>query len=127
MSYIDVAVGAGTQVSHRRCVFADYTGWLEDGTRFDTSREAMPGGPPAVPVSFVQGSGKVMRGWELGFEGMRVGGRRRLFIPYTLGYGVSGHPPVIPPRAPLVFDVEVRAVADATRGGECPTWSSVRP
>ncbi len=80
----------------------------------------------------------MIAGWDLGFEGMRVGGKRRLFIPYQLGYGEAGRPPVIPPKAELIFDVELMAVADTLphetmqlpRGTpapppQCARWSDV--
>jgi peptidylprolyl isomerase len=131
---IDITTGTGTPYAPRKCIFTHYTGWLSDSTKFDSSRDALPSGAPVEPVVFVQGSKRVMDGWEVGFEGMRVGGKRRLFIPWQLGYGAKGNPPVIPPRANLVFDVELMAVADtlpragATRssaGTLCPTWSMV--
>ena len=129
---VDIAEGTGTAYAQRRCIYTHYTGWLEDGTRFDSSRDAQPG----EPVVFLQGTRRVMDGWEVGFEGMRVGGKRRLLIPYQLGYGAKGNPPVIPPRANLVFDVELMAVADtiprarasrsSSAAAPCPAWPSVR-
>ena len=81
-----------------------YTGWLLDGTKFDSSREKKP-------LSFEQGKRKVIPGWDAGFEGMRVGGKRRLFIPYQLAYGEKGRGK-IPPKAELIFDVELMDVQD---------------
>ena len=78
-------------------------------TRRATRRAA---GKPRDPISFPQGARRVIAGWDLGFEGMKVGGQRRLFIPYQLAYGEAGRPPVIPPKAELIFDVELMAVAD---------------
>ena len=140
LSYIDNVTGTGTPVSPRRCLFAHYTGWLTDGKKFDSSRDTMPNGLKRDPISFPQGSRRVIAGWDVGFEGMKVGGQRRLFIPYQLAYGEAGRPPVIPPKAELIFDVELMAVADTmvrrpdsvavARPGvaavpQCPTWKSV--
>lgn len=77
-----------------------YRGTLEDGTDFDT----------ASKFEFTLGAGEVIKGWDNGIEGMRVGGKRRLTIPPKLGYGRRGSPPEIPPSATLVFDVELLAV-----------------
>src|SRR5258705_11599493 len=74
--YIDIAVGTGAAVAPRKCLFAHYTGWLTDGTKFDSSRDTTPNGQPRQPISFPQGARRVIAGWDLGFEGMRVGGRR---------------------------------------------------
>jgi peptidylprolyl isomerase len=113
-----------------------YTGWLTDGKKFDSSRDTASGGKPREPISFPQGSRRVIAGWDLGFEGVKVGGRRRLFIPYQLAYGEAGRPPVIPPKSELIFDVELMAVADTLprteptpRGQQapppqCPTWAA---
>ena len=134
---IDVALGTGALAAPRQCYFVHYTGWLTDGKKFDSSRDTMPNGKPRTPLGFPQGFRRVIAGWDLGFEGMRVGAHRRLFIPYQLGYGEAGRPP-IPPKAELIFDVELMAVADTlphpaqqVSAGQtapaprCPTWESV--
>ena len=82
-----------------------YTGWLKDGTKFDSSVDRNE------PLDFVQGRRQVISGWDVGFEGMKVGGKRRLFIPYQMAYGEAGSGP-IPPKAELIFDVELLGVAD---------------
>ena len=139
LTYIDVVQGAGAAVAPRRCLFANYTGWLTNGTKFDSSRDTMPNGKQREPISFPQGSRRVIAGWDVGFEGMKVGGQRRLFIPYQLAYGESGRPPLIPAKAELIFAVELMAVADtlarrpdssANRPATppvplCPTWKAV--
>ena len=141
LRYIDVAPGSGAPAAARKCFFAHYTGWLTNGTKFDSSRDTMPNGQPRTPISFPQGARRVISGWDAGFEGMRVGGRRRLMIPYQLAYGELGRPPVIPPRAELIFDVELMAVTDtlartetpsgppggaqAPAGPRCPAWADV--
>lgn len=134
---IDVALGTGAPAEPRKCFYAHYTGWLVDGKKFDSSRDTAANGSPRAPISFPQGARRVIAGWDSGFEGMRVGGRRRLFIPYQLAYGEAGRPPAIPPKSELIFDVELMAVADtlprsepAPRGQpapppQCPTWAAV--
>ena len=127
---IDIKEGSGAQYVRRACVYTHYTGWLADGTKFDSSRDTSRVGVAAEPVAFAQGRKQVIDAWDAGFEGMRVGGLRRLFVPWRLGYGARGNPPVIPPRADLVFDVELMAIADtlAHRTGPvvCPEWRVVR-
>jgi peptidylprolyl isomerase len=132
LRYIDKLKGTGNVASRRRCFFVHYTGWLTDGKKFDSSRDTTANGTPREPLSFPQGSREVIAGWDLGFEGMRVGGQRRLFIPSQLAYGEVGIPSVIPPRAELIFDVELMAVADTiphpsdnTAVPQCPTWKAV--
>ena len=138
LRYIDVVVGTGAPVEPRKCIYAHYTGWLTDGKKFDSSRDTLPNGKPRPPLAFPQGARRVIAGWDAGFEGMRVGGQRRLIIPYQLAYGELGRPPVIPPMATLIFDVELMGVADtvmhATAPGprpavapppKCPEWSSL--
>jgi uncharacterized damage-inducible protein DinB len=104
LRYIDTRIGTGAVAAPGMEYIVNYTGWLRDGTKFDSSigRE---------PLKFVQGRRLVIAGWEMGFEGMRVGGTRRLFIPYQLAYGEQGRGP-IPPKAELVFDVELLAVKE---------------
>ena len=107
MRYVEVAPGTGDEAEPGQVYAVHYTGWLRDGTRFDSSRDR------GEPIKFEQGKRRVIPGWDAGFEGMRVGGRRRFFIPYQLAYGVKGRPPRIPPRAELIFDVELVGVEPA--------------
>jgi FKBP-type peptidyl-prolyl cis-trans isomerase FkpA len=81
-----------------------YTGWLTDGKKFDSSVDR------GHPFRFTLGVGQVIRGWDEGVAGMKVGGKRQLHIPPQLGYGERGFPPDIPPNAPLIFDVELLEV-----------------
>ena len=99
-----------------------YTGWLTDGTKFDSSYDH----PGAEPITFPQG-GRVILGWNTGFQGMHVGGKRRLFIPYQLAYGETGRPPVIPPKADLIFDVELVSVSDAPPAPPQPPTAPQNP
>ncbi len=136
LKYIDATPGLGAAVVERQCVYVHYTGWLRDGTKFDSSRDTMPNGTPRTPIAFPIGYRRVIAGWDLGFDGMKVGGQRRLFIPYPLAYGEAGRPPVIPAKAELIFDIEVMAVADTMprdaaappRGAspQCPAWTAVK-
>lgn len=106
MRYIEVAIGTGKVAEAGKVFSVHYTGWLLDGTKFDSSRDR------GKPLSFEQGKRKVIPGWDAGFEGMRVGGKRRFFIPYQLAYGEKGRGK-IPPKAELIFDVELMDVQDA--------------
>ena len=99
--YTDVSPGQGDSAMPGRTVTVHYTGWLPDGTKFDSSRDR------GQPFSFPIGAGQVIPGWDEGVAGMKIGGRRKLVIPANLGYGDMGAPPVIPPGATLVFDVEL--------------------
>jgi hypothetical protein len=99
LRYVDLVEGTGPTVPAGATVEAHYTGWLADGTKFDSSRDR--GQPLALPLT------RVIRGWQEGIPGMKVGGRRKLVIPPQLGYGARGAGKVIPPNATLVFDVEV--------------------
>jgi len=133
LRHIDVSIGSGAPVAPRKCVFAHYTGWLTNGTKFDSSRDTMPNGRPRNPISFPQSYRRVIAGWDLGFEGMKVGGKRRLFIPYQLGYGEAGRLPTIPQKAELIFDVELMAVDDTVaapraanaQSPTCRSWADV--
>jgi FKBP-type peptidyl-prolyl cis-trans isomerase len=99
----DLVVGTGAEAVAGRTVEVDYTGWLLDGKQFDSSRGR-------GPFAFALGGGQVIKGWDQGVAGMRVGGTRRLTIPPELGYGLRGFPGVIPPQATLVFEVVLLAV-----------------
>jgi FKBP-type peptidyl-prolyl cis-trans isomerase len=100
----DLNPGTGTTADNGKTVRVHYTGWLENGTKFDSSLDR------GKPFQFVLGGGRVIRGWDEGVVGMRVGGKRRLVIPPALGYGSRGVPPVIPPDSTLVFEVELLEV-----------------
>jgi FKBP-type peptidyl-prolyl cis-trans isomerase len=101
LQYQDVTAGSGAEAHDGQVAVVHYTGWLTDGTKFDSSRDR------GEPFSFPIGAGQVIPGWDEGVAGMKVGGRRKLVIPSNLGYGDMGSPPVIPPGATLVFDVEL--------------------
>jgi FKBP-type peptidyl-prolyl cis-trans isomerase len=102
----DLVVGTGAEAKSGSAVKVDYTGTLVDGTKFDSSKDR------GQPLSFVIGAGQVIKGWEQGVVGMKVGGRRKLTIPSELAYGREGRPPSIPPNSTLVFDIELLFVVD---------------
>jgi FKBP-type peptidyl-prolyl cis-trans isomerase FkpA len=107
LQIVDTRVGTGTEATNGRTLTVHYTGWLYNqnapgnkGTQFDSSVGAQP-------FQLVLGAGRVIRGWDQGLVGMRVGGLRTLTIPPSLAYGSAGSAPSIPPNASLVFDVEL--------------------
>lgn len=102
--YEDLVVGNGKMADPGLAVSVHYTGWLTDGTKFDSSLDRNQ------PFQFTLGQGSVIRGWDEGVKGMRIGGKRKLTIPPDLGYGAQGAGGVIPPNATLVFEVELLGV-----------------
>jgi peptidylprolyl isomerase/FKBP-type peptidyl-prolyl cis-trans isomerase FkpA len=99
----ELVKGKGPEAIRGKTVSVHYTGWLTDGTKFDSS----VGGEP---FSFTLGAGEVIEGWDRGVAGMKVGGTRKLTLAPELGYGAAGAPPDIPPNATLVFEVELLGV-----------------
>lgn len=108
---VDVAVGTGDEIAAGKTAVVHYTGWLFDakapdtkGTKFDSSRDR------GEPFRFPLGAGRVIKGWDQGVVGMKIGGQRRLIIPSEMGYGARGAGNSIPPNATLLFDVELLGI-----------------
>jgi FKBP-type peptidyl-prolyl cis-trans isomerase len=106
LGIIDLAEGSGPGAQTGDQVTVDYTGKLDDGTVFDASSKHQDGA-----FTFVLGTGQVIRGWNEGVVGMKVGGKRRLIVPSDLAYGEEGRPPVIGPNATLTFDIELHNIS----------------
>lgn len=108
LQYEEVQVGQGEAIKKGDTAEVHYTGWLDangkPGQKFDSSVDR------GTPFSFPLGAGRVIKGWDEGVAGMKVGGKRRLIIPPALGYGARGAGGVIPPNAKLIFDVELVAI-----------------
>ncbi len=104
LKYVDQVVGTGEVAVAGKTASVHYTGWLENGKKFDSSVDR------GQPFSFPLGARRVIKGWDEGVQGMKVGGKRKLTIPSDLGYGSSGAGGVIPPNATLIFDVELLGV-----------------
>lgn len=101
LRYTDLKAGRGAAAKHGDTVAVHYTGWLENGQKFDSSLDR------GTPFEFPLGLGRVIKGWDEGVAGMKPGGKRRLVIPPQLGYGERGAGGVIPPNATLIFEVEL--------------------
>ena len=111
LQYVDLVAGEGDSPGPGQVCVTHATGWLLDGTKFWSSRDADAQGR-AEPLRFTLCQGSVIAGWEEGVATMKVGGLRRLAIPPELAYGERGRPPVIPPRATLIFEIELLAALD---------------
>lgn len=103
VEYWDITVGTGATAVAGKTVTVNYTGWLTNGKKFDSSIGKQP-------FSFTLGAGQVIKGWDDGVAGMKIGGKRQLKIPPSLGYGSQGAGGVIPPNATLIFDVQLLGV-----------------
>jgi FKBP-type peptidyl-prolyl cis-trans isomerase len=101
---IDEKEGTGAEAKAGDTVEVHYTGTFKDGKKFDSSKDR------GRPFSFRLGAGDVIKGWDEGVAGMKVGGKRKLVIPYQLAYGENGRPPVIPPKSELTFEVELLGI-----------------
>ncbi len=101
LQYLDLVKGSGREAHVGETASVHYTGWLKDGTKFDSSVDR------GQPFSFRLGAGRVIKGWDEGVVGMNIGSKRKLIIPPYLGYGARGAGQVIPPNATLIFDVEL--------------------
>jgi FKBP-type peptidyl-prolyl cis-trans isomerase FkpA len=104
LQYEDLTEGTGAAVKNGDTVQVHYTGWLTNGTKFDSSLDRRQ------PFSFTVGQGRVIKGWDEGVAGMKVGGKRKLTIPAALGYGARGAGSAIPPNAELIFEVELLGI-----------------
>ena len=104
LQYEDLSEGAGAAAKAGDSIEVHYTGWLANGTKFDSSLDR------GRPFGFQLGAGRVIKGWDEGVAGMKVGGKRKLVIPAALGYGARGASGVIPPNAELTFEVELLGI-----------------
>jgi FKBP-type peptidyl-prolyl cis-trans isomerase FkpA len=104
LKYEDLDAGTGATAQSGQKAKVHYTGWLTNGQKFDSSKDRND------PFEFTLGAGQVIKGWDEGVVGMKVGGKRKLTIPAALGYGARGAGGVIPPNAELIFEVELLGV-----------------
>jgi FKBP-type peptidyl-prolyl cis-trans isomerase len=108
LGYVEIVEGTGRMPKTGDSVSVHYTGWLKSGKKFDSSHDR------GEPLEFPIGRGRVIKGWDEGVAGMRVGGKRKLIIPAHLGYGERGAGGVIPPGATLIFEVELLDITPAS-------------
>ena len=120
LGIVDLVPGTGTEAAKGDAVKVHYVGTLTDGTEFDSSRKH------GEPFDFQLGAGEVIKGWDQGVAGMKVGGKRKLTVPASLGYGTRGSPPVIPPNAALLFEVELLEVTKGKGAGGKPEAAEVQ-
>jgi peptidylprolyl isomerase len=132
--YVDSVVGTGplaessvigTSMADSKIKWytVKYTGWLTNGTKFDSSYDH----PGAEPITFPQGAHRVIQGWDTGFQGMHIGGKRRLFIPYQLAYGESAKGDRIPAKSDLIFDIELVSISDTPPAPKTPPAPPANP
>ncbi len=114
LKYADLAAGQGPNPRDGQVVVVQFTGWLKDGTKFDSTYDR------GRPFGFPVGSGQVIKAWDEAVRTMRVGGKRRLIVPPSLAYGSKGFPPIIPADATLTFDIEVVRIIDQPPGAPDP-------
>jgi peptidylprolyl isomerase len=118
LRYVDLVVGTGEPAVPRKWYTVNYTGWLTNGTKFDSSVDRNQ------PFTFPYGAHRVITGWDTGFEGMRGGGKRRLIVPYELAYGEVANEK-IPAKSTLIFDVELLGMSDTPPGPPAPPAGAV--
>jgi peptidylprolyl isomerase len=122
LKYIDIKIGTGEVAPPNKWYTVHYTGWFPDGKKFDSSVDRKE------PFTFPYGAHRVIIGWDTGFEGMRVGGKRRLFVPYQLAYGALGNPQHgMPAKANLIFDVELLGFSDTPPAAPAPSAPPTPP
>ncbi len=109
MQYADIATGRGPNPTEGQVVVVHFTGWLDDGTKFDSTHDRKK------PFGFPVGSGQVIKGWDEGVRTMQVGGKRRLVVPPQLAYGAKGVPGMVPANSRLTFDIELLRIIDKTQ------------
>jgi len=121
LAFVDIKIGTGELAAPRKWYTIHYTGYLVDGTKFDSSVDR------GEPINVAYGQHQVIPGWDTGFDGMHVGGKRRLYIPYQLAYGPNGKPPRIPAKADLIFDVELVSMSDTQPAPKTPPAPPANP